>query len=227
MNSERLQAEAPPEDFGVQTWGTGVGLLSYTALISSPRGPPVSAVVVSWCFIGVARTSDVCAVRRSPLVQSRRQREKTRENPDSSEPSANFCIQKTRAGIFQHLQVFTPLEYGMCGLNEEQCKEKCPQKIAIRVHHIMLARGHEAKSGPKTCRPQRPLEAGFSRYGEDGYTSYTKERNGSATSCASLGRGVCFAHARPRACAQFTLRKGGFHSSNTKQDPKLYIVQVR
>lgn len=27
-------------------------------------------------------------------------------------------------------QVFTPLEYGMCGLTEEQCKDKSPDSIS-------------------------------------------------------------------------------------------------
>lgn len=30
-----------------------------------------------------------------------------------------------KAGLVVSLKVFTPLEYGMCGLTEEQCKEKC------------------------------------------------------------------------------------------------------
>ncbi len=30
-------------------------------------------------------------------------------------------------------QVFTPLEYGMCGLTEEQCKDKSPDSISGRL----------------------------------------------------------------------------------------------
>eukprot|EP00439_Symbiodinium_sp_Y106_P040743 s3515_g5.t1 len=75
------------------------------------------------------------------LVQIRIESVKDMKNSEASEPSEHRASRQQDRASRYRFQVFTPLEYGMCGLNEEQCKEK---------------------------------------YGDDGYTSYTKEGNGSA-----------------------------------------------